>query len=364
MSQETVSDEQLQAARRLCATACEVRQRVWEPRRFEQLASLWSHETASVRATYNPPFARLVHEQASIIQPDAVIAFEMAVAPYVAQVGTAVRVLEELEITNILDQYRNAPPRQRLRAWLTWSKHRAYVQRLLRSFDACTVVSERERSFVQQIAPAAMPIAVIPNGASTTPLANPPMPRSDSLIYPGALSYSANLDAMRYFTGDILPRIRAQRPDVQLRITGKTTPEQRAALPSLDGVELTGYIADIRTAVAEATCEVVPLREGGGTRLKILEALALGTPVIATRKGAEGLDLVDGRDLLIADAPEAFANLTLQVLSNPDLRQSLAEHGRRSVQERYDWQAIGGQLSRFVEQVAHSQERHYAPHTV
>ncbi len=359
MSQEMVNDEQLQVAHRLCASAYEVRERVWEPHRFEQIASLWHRETASARATYNLPFAKLVHERASAIQPDAILAFQLAVAPYAAQVDKIPRVLEELEITNIFDQYRNSPPHRRLRAWLTWSKHQAYVQRLLRSFDACTVVSERERVFARQIANQEMPIEVIPNGATLTPLTQPAIPSPNTLIYPGALSYSANLDAMRYFIGDILPRIRESRPETCLRITGKTTTAQLATLPSLDGVELTGYVADIRSAVAEAYCEVVPLREGGGTRLKILEALSLGTPVVSTSKGAEGLELIDGRDLLIADNPEAFAKATLQLLENPALRTMLAEQGRRIVQQRYDWRVIGEQLNNLIEQVAHSRERYH-----
>jgi glycosyltransferase involved in cell wall biosynthesis len=189
-----------------------------------------------------------------------------------------------------------------------------------------------------------------------------PEPEPDTLIYPGALSYDANLDAMRYFLREIFPRIRAARPGVRLRITGKTTPEQRAALPSTEGVELTGYVHDIRAAVAGAWAEVVPLRAGGGTRLKVLEALAIGTPVVSTSKGAEGLDLAAGEDLLIADTPEQFAQATLKLLGDPMLRERLAARGRATVQARYDWRTIAGQLTDLVEQVVVARgEREHEP---
>jgi glycosyltransferase involved in cell wall biosynthesis len=97
---------------------------------------------------------------------------------------------------------------------------------------------------------------------------------------------------------------------------------------------------------------VVPLRQGGGTRLKILESLAMGTPVVSTAKGAEGLDLVAERDLLIADAPDAFAAAVLRLLGDPALRERLGANGRREVVARYDWQVIGRTLCEFVDQLA------------
>jgi polysaccharide biosynthesis protein PslH len=355
LSQEPIDHKQIEMAQQYCASVAEARQRLWVPRRFEQFSSLWSSAPTSVRATYNPLFASLVQQRVQEIHPDVVVVFALAAAPYAAQVVGIPKILEELEITNILDQYLLAKPPQRLRSWLTWVKHRSYVQQTLASFDACSVVSEREQHFARQLVSPSMPVEVIPNGASFKPIACQPEVRPDTLIYPGALSYSANLDAMRYFLADIFPQIRAQRPAAQLQITGKVTEAQRLALPSLEGVDLTGYVADIRTAIADTYCEVVPLREGGGTRLKILEALALGTPVISTRKGAEGLDLADGQDYLLADTPSEFAQTTLELLNNPLLRAKLSAHGQQTVFRKYDWRMIGARLTALITQV--TQER-------
>jgi glycosyltransferase involved in cell wall biosynthesis len=236
-----------------------------------------------------------------------------------------------------------------MRYGLTWSKTRRYVAELLRQFAAATVVSERERELLRPLAPGHLRLAVVPNGVDTTACAGSfGDPQADTMIYPGALSYDPNFDAVAHFLGAIWPRLRVARPGVQLRVTGRAAPEQIAALPSADGVEFTGYLDDVRPAVARAWAEVVPLRKGGGTRLKVLEALALGTPVVSTSKGVEGLELEDERQVLIADTADAFAAATERLLGQPELRASLAAAGRQAVRERYDWRTIGARLNDLV----------------
>lgn len=353
LTQEPVRPEYQARIAQLCASAHTVPQRIWTSRRGDRLASLWRNEPASVRGTWNPPFAALVKARAAAVRPDVVIAFQLAAAPYACSVDADVRVLEEVELTRIVEQVsRQRHPLRRLRAWLTWHKHRGYVARLLRSFDACTVVSAAERAAVQALVPAGMPVTIIPNGTDVaSALLTRATPEPDTLIYPGALSYDANYDAMLHFVHGILPHIRQQRPRVRLRITGQATAEQQAALAA-DGVELTGYVPDVRPLVARAWGEVVPLRLGGGTRLKVLEALALGTPIVSTTKGVEGLELQPDRHLLLADSPRAFAAATLRLLGEPALRTALASAGQQVVREKYDWQSIAGQLNMLLDEAA------------
>jgi glycosyltransferase involved in cell wall biosynthesis len=122
-------------------------------------------------------------------------------------------------------------------------------------------------------------------------------------------------------------------------------------LGETNGTIFTGWLEDVRPVIARSWVSVVPLRKGGGTRLKILESLSIGTPVVSTSKGAEGLDLIPGKEILIADDPEDFAEQVLQLLSNPELREELSQNGRRAVEERYDWNMVSDSLERLIEMV-------------
>jgi len=123
-------------------------------------------------------------------------------------------------------------------------------------------------------------------------------------------------------------------------------------LPERRNVMFTGYLDDIRPTLARSWVNIVPLRQGGGTRLKILEALAAGTPVVATAKGAEGLELLPEQEILRADTPAAFAATVLRLLDDADLRARLSRQGRQAVTARYDWSSIGQQFNEFIEAVA------------
>lgn len=350
----------------LCASVAAIERPRGQIRFVDRLASLAVSEPASVRVTWSREMAQAVAAAGARLRPDVVVAFQIDMAPYARLLEGAPRILEELEVSFLLEHYRqHRDPRRRLRYLLTALQHRRYVSSLLRAFAAVTVVSRHEAELVGRLARGRSPeVAIIPNGADVEGCrAYRYDPEPDTMIYPGALSYDANLDAARHFLGAIMPLILRERPAARLRITGRSTPEQRAALPPSPGVEHTGYVDDVRALIARSAVEVVPLRQGGGTRLKILEALALGTPVVSTAKGAEGLDLVGGRDLVIADSPEEFAAATVELLARPELRARLSAVGRLAVAAQYDWRAIGGRLVALVEAVASEREPAYAADT-
>jgi glycosyltransferase involved in cell wall biosynthesis len=166
------------------------------------------------------------------------------------------------------------------------------------------------------------------------------------------LTFDANLDAMHYFVQEIFPKVVAANPATTLKITGKTTGIAANAMPVHPNLTLTGYLTDIRPTIAQSYLSVVPLRIGGGTRLKILESLALGTPVITTSKGVEGLNLAPDAGIMIADTPDAFANAILMLQRNPALRQQLSLAGRAAVQS-YDWQRVGASLHTLIDTIMH-----------
>jgi len=157
---------------------------------------------------------------------------------------------------------------------------------------------------------------------------------------------------MAYFLGQVYPRIRQSRSDVRVCITGSTRGLNLGGLPLDDSVVLTGFVEDIRPEIAGAWVAVVPILSGGGTRIKILEAMALGTPVVSTSKGAEGLDAVHEQHILIADDPAAFADCALRLMRDLLLRKRLATNARQLVEERYDWAQIGSRFARLLERTA------------
>jgi len=343
---EPVDDARRQALRGLCEQVDTVLYRPFHPLSGRALAGFFDVRPRSVVDTFSAEMRALVRQAARGRSFDVVIASQIDMAPYALGVPAGLRVLEELELTTIYEHYARARgPWRRLRAGLTWWKLSAYVQRLLRGFDLCTVVSEAERENVRRLAAATTRVEVVPNGVDVAAYASDfGAPEPETLIYSGALTYSANYDAVEFFLREIYPRLRAERPNLKFLVTGRLegVPVQR--LPQLPGVVFTGYLDDIRPAIARSWASVVPLRVGGGTRLKILEALALGTPVVATRKAAEGLELTPGQEALIADDPAGFADAVLALLSDPGLRARLSRHGRRLVEARYDWAAIGQRL--------------------
>lgn len=339
----------LNVLRGFCRSVQVVPYRPFEPGLWQSLAGFVSWRPRSVIETHSAALETLAAQSSAREAYDLVIASQIDMAPYAATLPARRRVFEEVELTTLYEQYatqRN--PLKRLRAWLTWSKLSYYLPRLARSFDGFTVVSEQERARLLALVPGAH-AAVAPNGVDCAALGGDfGRPEPGSLLYNGALTYSANYDAVAYFLGEIFPLVRAQHPDARLYVTGRTNGIPLEALPDRTGVTFTGYLRDVRQQVAAAWASVVPLRQGGGTRLKILESLALGTPVIATSKGAEGLDLCPGEEYLRADTPQDFAHAVLRLLDDPDLRQRLSVAGRQAAQ-RYDWSKTLVPLDRFID---------------
>ncbi len=228
----------------------------------------------------------------------------------------------------------------------------SYLNRTLPSFAGCTVVSEQERQNVFKAVPKFNQVEVIPNGVDVNYYqVDSIVPDQNSVIYTGALTYHANFDAMTYFVREILPLIQEGIPDIELKITGNYDGVPVDIFTENQAVTLTGYVADIRPYVSNSWLSVVPLRVGGGTRLKILESLTLGTPVVSTPKGAEGLDLTPGQDLIIAQSARDFADAVIRLSKDKELRQKLSQNGRHTVAAKYDWQQIGDRLNQYVEKI-------------
>ncbi len=211
-------------------------------------------------------------------------------------------------------------------------------------------MSERERELLAEIAPRYDSIHVVPNCIDVAGCARRESDRvANSLIFVGSFAYSVNYDGMAWFLREIYPLIRAEVPGVRLTITGD--PDGR---PPLTGpnVTQTGRVADVHALIAASAVSIVPIRSGGGTRLKILESIATGTPVVTTSKGVEGLELRSGEHLLIANTPGEFAKAVIRLLSEPNCARSITENALRVVRERYDRAVVLPEFTRLVHGVA------------
>lgn len=241
-------------------------------------------------------------------------------------------------------------PGRRLYNWAEYVKFRREEQTCWRRADACLLTSGREREILRGLLPD-KPAVTVPNGVDIEFYRPSDVAvESDSLVFTGLMSYRPNIDGVVYFVEEVLPRIHQVRPSVTLTIVGAGAGEEveRLAGPC---VRVTGAVPDTRDYFARAAAAVVPLRMGSGTRLKVLEGLAMGKPLVSTSVGCEGIHVCDGEHLLIADEAQALADAVLRVLSDAPLAASLARQGRALVEREYGWAAITAQLESFYAQV-------------
>lgn len=233
---------------------------------------------------------------------------------------------------------------------IEWRKVRASEAIACARADLAIAVSEDDRRRLAELAPEAR-TAAIPTGVDTaffTPM--PQCERPAHLVFSGSMDWHPNEDAVIYFMDSILPRIRAEVPQVTFTVVGRHPTARLQTAAAEAGVSLTGTIDDVRPPIANASVYVVPLRAGGGTRLKIYEALAMGKAVVSTTVGAEGLAVEPGRHYLAADTPAAFADSVVRLIRNPSERRQIGEAGRLLVEERYSWAQVGYEFEQLCEE--------------
>jgi sugar transferase (PEP-CTERM/EpsH1 system associated) len=241
-----------------------------------------------------------------------------------------------------------------------WRRMQAFERAECRRFDHVIAVSDLDRDVFREHYGVAS-ASTAPTGVDTEFFS--PSGRVDSvadeIVFTGSMDWMPNEDGIVWFVRDVLPGIRAARPSARLTIVGRNpTPKVRALAEAAPGISVTGSVADIRPYLERASVVIVPLRVGGGTRLKIFEAMAMERAVVATTIGAEGLPVVDGRDLVIADAPAPFASAVTRLLANATERDALAREASRHVRAEFSWSSVAEHFIRDCElAVARHQRR-------
>ena len=325
----------------------------WGGRRVAQLASLASGRPYQYRELQTPAMQRELDRLLESSTFDIVQVESSPVSGFDFR-GHPIVVIDEhnIEYELLSRSYRTERSAGRkFFSGVEYLKVRRAEQAAWKRAGGCLVTSRREETAVRRIAPH-VPTAVVSNGVDLdyfTPSSE--APERDSVLFTGQLTYRPNLDAIRYFTREILPLIVHVRPSTKLTVVGYGPPDVLASITGAN-VLATGWVPDVRPYLRRAAVVVVPVRMGSGTRLKVLDALASGKAVVSTSLGCEGIEVRDGEHLLIGDDPEAFASHALAILRDPLLPGTLARSGRRLVEDRYSWSAVTNDLEAFYQRLA------------
>ncbi len=311
-------------------------------------ANLISPEPYSATSQYSKPYISALKKLLLEEDFDVLHCENIAYARNIEQFHSIPSVLVAHNLETMIWKRRYEVENNILRkvyTYFQWKKMDRYERKAFRWFDHIVAVSGADRDLIAGRGSDAT-ITVIENGVDTDYFtASAVQEKPFSLVFTGSLDWFPNEDCMIYFLGEIWPRVLKKFPACTLTIVGRNPgnalAERAAGHPS---VRLTGTVEDVRPFIDEAAVYVVPLRVGGGSRLKILEAFSMNKPVVSTSIGAEGLDVQDRRELIIADSPGDFADALGEMFIDQRLRESLAENGRSLVLKQYRWESLAEKL--------------------
>jgi glycosyltransferase involved in cell wall biosynthesis len=252
-------------------------------------------------------------------------------------------------LTTMYERFADAArdPVRKAYCTMQWRKMSRYERAMMRAVDRVLVCSEVEMDLLR-VWGIELPM-LVPNGVDTIYFsfeerAPRPPDAPPTIVFSGGMDYLPNQDGVRWFIDAVLPEVKKLLPRAKLVVVGKNPPASLTALARPNEIEITGRVDDVRPYVRVADVMVVPLRIGGGTRLKILEALSMGVPIVSTAVGAEGIAVTHERDILIADDPPAMSRAIASVCTSPARARELVQHGQALVTSRYDWNSVTREL--------------------
>ncbi len=278
---------------------------------------------------------------------------DIALAQYFADSGRRERISVDRSRVDLqfqLMEHRSLgfPLRTRLLRMESYAKLWFYERRMARRARLQVVCGPDDERFVRRYIRRDTNVAVVGNGVDLgyfhPASVNTARAAEPTVLFCGAMDYSPNVDALRWYFSEIHERLRERIPGLRVLLVGKSPGAEVLGHGRLPGVTVTGTVPDVRPYYRRAWVQIVPLRIGGGTRLKIPESMAMGTPVVSTTIGAQGLDLGSGKDVLLADTAGEFAAATARALTDHALRSRLTEEGLKTVRERFSWQTLGRQF--------------------
>lgn len=336
-------------------------------------AGLWFYGRLAANLLSPVPYAAAVHESRAYrraVRAHAagrrVDLWQFEWTPYVTTTrGLAgARVLTAHNVDALVWQRYHETERHPLKRWYIkqqWRKFQGYERRLFAEVDRVVAVSAEDAALVRNQLGVAR-VEVVDNGVDQEYFAQVTGERDPQrILFLGSLDWRANLDALEVMLDHIFPQVLAQVPAARLWVVGRNPPAALVRrLTSMDGVRLCADVPDVRPYLGDCGVLAVPLRMGGGSRLKILEALAAGLPVVSTRVGAEGLHLRPGQDLVVVEGIDEMAAALVEAIRHPGPIHAMADSGRRLVRERYDWDVLADKLERVWEECVTRSQHSYS----
>lgn len=280
----------------------------------------------------------------------------MHMVQYLDGVSGKIRVLDahnvEAQIAERLVPIEANPLKRVLLSW-NYRAMLRYEKKICTTFDLILAVSEQDRTCYAE-SYQAKNARVLENGVDLGFFQKAPSGTVEhlKLVFVGMMGWMPNSDGVKYFASEILPLIKKEFPAIGVDLVGKDPPDDVVRLSEIPGVRVTGTVDDVRPYVWDSQVYIVPLRFGGGTRLKILEAFAMHKPVVSTSLGCEGIECEHGRELLIADTPAEFAEAVVKLLRDASFRMALSENAAVLAEKKYSWQALGEKLLEYYEGLA------------
>jgi len=234
-----------------------------------------------------------------------------------------------------------------------WKRMVAFERKVCASVSGVVAVSEEDTALLRSELGLTNVLGAVPTGVDAAGFSSchSAKKKSKSLIFLGSMDWMPNIDAMRWFCYEIFPRLKKRFPDLTLSIVGRNPTAEIKQLSKTSGIEITGTVDDVKPYMGEAEVMIVPLRVGGGTRVKIFEGMAAGLPIVSTRIGAEGLPVRDGENIFLADTPEITAEKISFLLEQPKLRHTMGTSAARFVAENYSWESATRRLEEYCHQV-------------
>ena len=318
--------------------------------------NLFSREPYSAWRFWAPEMVQAITNQIDKHSFDIVHVDTIALAGYIRHLRRLPAILNHHNVESTLLLRRAATeknPATKAYINLQGKKLRRAEQRALGEYDGNISVSELDSQELLSLNPAAT-VRVVPNGTDTEYFKPIDGVAEDlSLVFAGSMAWYPNGDAMILFGEKIWPLIKKEIPNITMNLIGSRAPAEVVQFGANDSnFKVLGFVDDVRPTIARAAVYVVPIRVGGGTRLKILDAMAMGKAIVSHPIGAEGLDVTDGKDIVIAEEPEAFAKCVIELVRNEQKRRLIREQARKSVIEKYSWSTIIPQLEKFYREIS------------